>query len=54
MPQFKFFNIERKTNKVLNEAPLKMDLASNDKYKVIKQQLDEGTGCRIYGEHDMY
>ena len=31
-----------------------MDLASNDKYKVIKEQLEERTGCRIQGQHDMY
>lgn len=47
LPQFKFYNIDRATNKVVSEAPLKMDLASNDKFNKIKEQLDNNIGCRI-------
>ena len=54
MPQFKFFNIDRLTNEVIDEAPLTMDLASTDKYKKIKEQLDKGMGCLVQGSHDMY
>ena len=49
-----FFNIKRDTNEVIDEAPLIMDLASNDKFKKIKDQLDASEGCRITGSHDMY
>ena len=31
-----------------------MDMASDDKYKKIRQQLIDGEGCRIFGSHDMY
>ena len=54
MPQFHFLNIDRETNEVKSEAPLVMDLASTDKYNKIKEQLEEGLGCRIQGSHDMY
>ena len=54
MPQFKFFDIDRLTNNVVSEAPLVMDLASQDKYKKIKEDLDAGRGCRVQGEHEMY
>ena len=54
MPQFHFLNIDRLTNEVKSEAPLVMDLASTDKYNKIKEQLEEGFGCRIQGSHDMY
>ena len=54
MPEFHFFNINRLTNDVISEAPLEMDLASEDKYKAIRKQLQEGQGCRVTGSHDMY
>ena len=54
MPQFTFYNINRKDNSVHSEAPLVMDLASTDKYKKVKEDLDAGLGCRVTGEHDMY
>ena len=31
-----------------------MNLASTDKYKKIKEQLEQGYGCRISGSRDMY
>ena len=54
MPQFKFLEIDRLTNEVKAESPLVMDMVSNDKYAHIKKQLDEGLGCRVVGEHEMY
>ena len=54
MPQFKFWNIDRLTNEQKSEAPLVMDMASEDKYKKIRQQLIDGEGCRIIGSHEMY
>lgn len=54
MPQFRFLDIDRLTNDVKSEAPLTMDLVSDDKYKHIKAKLEEGMGCRVVGEHDMY
>jgi len=54
MPGFHFYNIDRLTNEDISEAPLVMDLASQDKYKQIKADLDAGQGCRVRGEHEMY
>ena len=54
MEKFRFLDIYRDTNNVIGEAPLTMDMASEDKYKKIKEQLEEKQGCRITGEHDMY
>ena len=36
------------------ESPLVMDMVSEDKYKHIKKQLEDGLGCRVVGEHEMY
>ena len=47
MPQFKFFNVNKFTNEVESEAPIRMDLAAPDKYEVIKEQLDKQLGCRV-------
>ena len=54
MSHFTFSNIDRVTNEVVSVAPLVMDLASQDKYKKIKEDLEAGLGCRVTGEHDMY
>ena len=54
MPQFRFLEIDRLTNEVKAESPLVMDMVSNDKYVHIKKQLEDGLGCRVVGEHEMY
>ena len=54
MPQFRFLEIDRLTNEVKAESPLVMDMVSQEKYKHIKEQLDNGMGCRVVGEHEMY
>mmetsp|Transcript_31432 Transcript_31432/g.41628 ORF Transcript_31432/g.41628 Transcript_31432/m.41628 type:complete len:160 (-) Transcript_31432:517-996(-) len=54
MEQFSFLDINRATNDAIGEAPLVMDLASQEKYDTIKEQLESGQGCRVQGQHDMY
>lgn len=54
MKTFRFLEIDRVSGDVKAEAPLVMDMVSNDKYNHVKQQLDDGIGCRVIGEHEMY
>lgn len=52
--KFRFLDIDRQTNEVRSEAPLEMDLVSQEKFDTIKEQLEAGQGCRVQGQHDMY
>jgi hypothetical protein len=54
MTSFRFLEIDRVSGDVKAESPLVMDMVSQDKFKHVKEQLDNGIGCRVVGEHEMY